>query len=64
MSGCMSTVSLTVHSSKNQQRDTTEFYIRCQVEVLFGVLVNLKEKFYLLVAKHLKIYNWWHNRKW
>lgn len=36
-------VSLTVHTAKNQRPYAIEFYTRCQVEVLFGILVNLTE---------------------
>lgn len=34
--------SLTVHSAENQRPDGIEFYIRRHVEVLSGVLVNLR----------------------
>lgn len=36
--------SLTVHSAENQRPDGIEFYIRRHVEVLSGVLVNLRIK--------------------
>lgn len=36
-------VSLTVHSAKNQRPYAIEVYVRCQVEVLFGIVVNLKQ---------------------
>lgn len=34
---------LTLHSAQNERLDAVEFHVRCQVEVVSGVLVNLKD---------------------
>lgn len=67
-------VSLTVHSAKNQRPYAIEFHTRCQVEVLFGILVNLTENkrfpfkmgFQInantwIVSEYFGIYNKLHN---
>ena len=43
---CAERASLTLHSAQNEWFDAVKFHIRCQVEVLSGVLVDLKDNVY------------------
>lgn len=40
---CIKRASLTLHSAQDERFNAVEFHIRCQVEVLSGILVNLQD---------------------